>query len=275
MNSNKTLYQWFDSKLTYKYLKQNSEKNVVTDHQISQIWTPNIDFKIEQRSAQSTNKQRIFIERVSDPKMSGGTEFLNVSETYSGSETPIVISSEHNMQFFCNFESIKDYPFETQVCYMYFYISGSENERMEIMTELKTPPPKIIGQYIIKGWNLTNNLTFQDSSKKVVRISLFLTRRLLSLMMVTYFPTIIMNILNQATLYIIVENKYDIIINVNVTSLMVLVSIYLSVSGSLPSTPSIKPVEIWLLFNLSFPFIVIIENVVLQVSCFFFLILFI
>ena len=200
--------------------------------------------------------------------MSGGTEFLNVSETYSGLNTPLVISSEHNMQFFCNFESIKDYPFETQVCYMYFYISGSENERMEIVTELKTPPPKIVGQYITKGWNLTNNLTFQDSSKKVVRISLYLTRRLLSLMMVTYFPTIIMNILNQATLYIIVENKYDIIINVNVTSLMVLVSIYLSVSGSLPSTPSIKPVEIWLLFNLSFPFIVIMENVVLQVSCF-------
>ena len=149
---------------------------------------------------------------------------------------------------------------------MYFYISGSENERMKIVTELKTPPPKIVGQYITKGWNLTNNLTFQDSSKKVVRISQYLTRGLLSLMMVTYFPTLIMNILNQATLYIIVENKYDIIINVNVTSLMVLVSIYLSVSGSLPSTPSIKPVEIWLLFNLSFPFIVIMENVVLQVS---------
>ena len=74
-----------------------------------------------------------------------------------------------------------------------------------------------------------------------------------------------MNILNQATLYIIVENKYDIIITVNITSLMVLVSIYLSVSGSLPSTPSIKPVEVWLLFNLFFPFLIILEMVLLQV----------
>ena len=55
-------------------------------------------------------------------------------------------------------------------------------------------------------------------------MSVFLTRRLLSIMMVTYLPTLLMNILNQATLYIIVENKYDIIINVNVTSLMVLAS---------------------------------------------------
>ena len=49
------------------------------------------------------------------------------------------------------------------------------------------------------------------------------------------------------------------------TSLMVLASIYLSVSSSLPSSPNIKPVEIWLLFNLAYPFLVIIVNVLLQV----------
>ena len=49
------------------------------------------------------------------------------------------------------------------------------------------------------------------------------------------------------------------------TSLMVLASIYLSVSNSLPSSPNIKPVEIWLLFNLAYPFLVIIVNVLLQV----------
>ena len=38
------------------------------------------------------------------------------------------------------------------------------------------------------------------------------------------------------------------------------------VSGSLPSTPSIKPVEVWLLFNMSFPFLVILEIVFLQVT---------
>ena len=52
------------------------------------------------------------------------------------------------------------------------------------------------------------------------------------------------------------------------TSLMVLASIYLSVSSSLPSSPNIKPVEIWLLFNLAYPFLVIIVNVLLQVLIF-------
>ena len=48
--------------------------------------------------------------------------------------------------------------------------------------------------------------------------------------------------------------------------MMVLASVYLSVSNSLPSTPVIKPVEVWLLYNLAYPFFVIIINVVLQVN---------
>ena len=56
------------------------------------------------------------------------------------------------------------------------------------------------------------------------------------------------------------------IYTVNITSMMVLASIYLSVSTSLPSTPNIKPVESWLLTNLAYPFLVILVNIALQVS---------
>ena len=83
--------------------------------------------------------------------------------------------------------------------------------------------------------------------------------------MVTYLPTILMNVINQATNYIKGEDRYQIIVDLNITSLMVLTSIYLSVSNSLPSSSNIKPVEIWLLFNLAYPFLVIIVNILLQV----------
>ena len=86
--------------------------------------------------------------------------------------------------------------------------------------------------------------------------------------MVTYLPTILMNIINQATIYIVGDGKYTLILELNITSLMVLASIYLSVSSSLPSTPNIKPVEVWLLFNLAYPFFVIIVTVLLQVRIF-------
>ena len=49
------------------------------------------------------------------------------------------------------------------------------------------------------------------------------------------------------------------------TCMMVLASVYLSVSASLPTTSDIKPVEVWLLFNLAYPLIVMLTNIVLQV----------
>ena len=76
--------------------------------------------------------------------------------------------------------------------------------------------------------------------------------------MVTYLPTILMNTINQATNYITGDTKYDMIYTINITCMMVLASVYLSVSASLP-------VEVWLIFNLAYPFITILVNVLMQV----------
>ena len=85
-------------------------------------------------------------------------------------------------------------------------------------------------------------------------------------LLVTYLPTILMNMINQASNYITGNTRFDLVYTINITCMMVLASVYLSVSVSLPSTSDIKPVEIWLLFNLAYPFLVIFVNVLLQVK---------
>ena len=96
-------------------------------------------------------------------------------------------------------------------------------------------------------------------------MSVELGSNLMSVFLVTYQPTILINIINQATNYLETESKCDLVITVNVTCMMVLASVYLSVSSSLPSTPNIKPVEWFLLLNLMYPFFVILASVLVQV----------
>ena len=69
-------------------------------------------------------------------------------------------------------------------------------------------------------------------------------------------------------LQVLFDDRYDMIYTINITSMMVLASIYLSVSSSLPTTHTIKPVEVWLLVNLIYPFLVIITNIMEQVLSF-------
>ena len=96
-----------------------------------------------------------------------------------------------------------------------------------------------------------------------LRYTVHLSRDLVSILLVTYFPTVLINLINQATNYIS-SNKYDMIITVNITCMMVLSGIYLSVSNSLPTTVQIKPVEVWLLFSLIYPVLVILINIFIQ-----------
>ena len=55
------------------------------------------------------------------------------------------------------------------------------------------------------------------------------------------------------------------VINVNITCLLALASVYMGVASSLPSTATIKPVEFYLIYNLIYPFLTIILAVYMQV----------
>ena len=125
--------------------------------------------------------------------------------------------------------------------------------------------PRIYRQYKIKKWTFRSEV-LEDARLETIRVSLHLELDISSIFLVTFLPTILMNIINQATNYITGDTKYDLIYAINITCMMVLASVYLSVSESLPVSFNIKPIEQWLLFNLFWPFLIIISNILLQVQ---------
>ena len=48
------------------------------------------------------------------------------------------------------------------------------------------------------------------------------------------------------------------VITVNLTSMLVLTTMFINVSNNLPKTSYMKMVDVWLLFNLLYPFIVVL-----------------
>ena len=95
---------------------------------------------------------------------------------------------------------------------------------------------------------------------------LVLLKPFLSIFMVIYLPLIVMNVLNQASFYLTTEDKYQMVITVNITCLLALASVYMGVATSLPSTANIKPVEYYLIYNLVYPFLTILLAVYIQVK---------
>ena len=105
-----------------------------------------------------------------------------------------------------------------------------------------------------------------DNGKTGLEIKIEFSRQIRNIILVTYIPTIIMNIINQSTNYFVGDEFFGDVIAVNITCMMVLSSIYIAVSGSLPATSCVKYIEIWLLFSLIYPFLVVLINTFIHVQ---------
>ena len=83
------------------------------------------------------------------------------------------------------------------------------------------------------------------------------------ILITVYLPTLLLNIISQATNYLNYEGSsyFGVITQVNITTMTVLAIIYRSVSTALPPTTTIKMVEVWLLSSLIYPFLVIVINI--------------
>ena len=129
--------------------------------------------------------------------------------------------------------------------------------------------PVELMQYTVKDW------VIEETSTGVV-VTIVLGRKILNELLTTYLPTSLLIIIVHSTNYY-KEFFFEAIVTVNLTGLidfttfiiyvmmpglLVLSTMFVSVSGSLPVTSDIKMIEVWLIFSLLVPFI----EVLLQVS---------
>ena len=134
-------------------------------------------------------------------------ENIYTKEINEGSENPINYVFKKRILFTCFFDSVSSYPFKEQLCKLHLYIEGSDNQLTDVkMTKFLNFGPDTIGQYIIERWTHSAHVN-NHTRERVLILEVVLTRKLTSIFMVTYLPTILMNIINQATNFIKVEIK--------------------------------------------------------------------
>ena len=82
---------------------------------------------------------------------------------------------------------------------------------------------------------------------------IILKRRIINQILTTYLPTFLILTMVYATNFF-KPFFFESVISVNLTALLVLTTIFISVSGSLPPTAYVKMVDIWLIFAQLIPF---------------------
>jgi hypothetical protein len=87
-----------------------------------------------------------------------------------------------------------------------------------------------------------------------VHIKIVLKRRINNAILTIYLPTIPILIIVYSTNFF-KDFFFEAVVTVNLTSLLVLTTLFISVSQSLPPTAYVKMIDVWLIFAQMVPFV--------------------
>merc|ERR1712088_1104816 len=100
-------------------------------------------------------------------------------------------------------------------------------------------------------WNL-DKTTFANG-KKGIRMAIVMKRKITSEMMTTYFPTLLLTAITFATTFF-KPIFFEAALSVNLTTMLVMTTIFISKMEGLPPTSDIKMIDIWLVLCQMVPF---------------------
>ena len=87
-----------------------------------------------------------------------------------------------------------------------------------------------------------------------IHIKILLQRRINNAILTIYLPTILILTIVYATNFF-KDFFFEAVVTVNLTSLLVLTTLFISVSQSLPPTAYVKMIDVWLIFAQMVPFV--------------------
>ena len=95
-----------------------------------------------------------------------------------------------------------------------------------------------------------------------IDLKIVMNRRIINEILTTYLPTIFILGIVYATNFF-KPFFFEAVVTVNLTSLLVLTTLFISVSKSLPPTAYVKMIDIWLIFSQLIPFAEVIYSILL------------
>ena len=252
---------WFDSRLTFYNLKIDSEMNTLIYAESQMIWVPTILFFNTKNHRTSNNDQQtlITIERNKNGSLIGPTVNEDIM-VYEGASNQIKMSRVYEVDFICLYDMMF-YPFDIQYCTVDLVMAGSAGRFLNLLPgNLLYTGEKDLSQYYVLDYSI---VITEVKNKAGVRVTVSLGRKLLGNILTVYVPTILLNIIGHSTNYF-KSFFFEAVVTVNLTCMLVLVTMFISVSSSLPKTSYIKMVDYWLIFTLMLPFVEVLLHTYME-----------
>ena len=170
------------------------------------------------------------------------------------------MSRVYEVDFICDYD-MRFYPFDIQTCTANLIIDGNTAKFIDLIPGNLTYSGSVdLSQYYVMAYK-TYNSPIKD--KEGVKVSITMGRRLLGTILTVYVPSVLLNVVGHATNYF-KDFFFEAVVTINLTCMLVLVTLFISVCESLPNTSYIKMMDVWFIFNLLLPFIEVLLHTYME-----------
>ena len=281
--------RWRENRLTYQNLKEDTSLNALSEVDMRKLWLPlvifaNTDQKLTTRLGMEWEWNTIVTVTREGDFARSGLDSLHEVEIFKGDENTLSMRQTYTNKFQCQFV-LNRYPFDTQVgakkvnrhrqkladpFWSQYLTTYYCPQKCTIDMLVGTLDLKTVTLHPDKLWleqekdmtlfQITNHrLIFTNSSnpKQGMRMIVVMKRKIMSEIMTTYFPSILLTLITFATTFF-KRIYFEASLSVNLTTMLVMTTIFISKMEGLPPTSEIKMIDLWLVLCQLVPFIEVI-----------------
>ena len=115
--------------------------------------------------------------------------------------------------------------------------------------------------FVIRNWTL--EYRNKSSLQKGVKMTIVLKRKIMNEMMTTYLPSVLLMLITYATTFF-KPYFFEAALSVNLTTMLVMTTIFMTVMQMLPATAYIKMIDVFLIFGQLYPFAEVILLTIME-----------
>ena len=182
-------------------------------------------------------------------------EEVDEKEIFEGSENRLTLEQTYTHEFQCLYR-LQSYPFDKQECSINMKTTKLDNPMMMLFPKnlwMDQDPDMTL--YSMKNWDITYRNG--NDPKKGIWMTIVLRRKIMSEMLTTYLPSVLLMMITFATTFF-KPFFFEAALSVNLTNMLVMTTIFISVMEKLPLTSYPKMIDYWLIFCQLVPFVEVI-----------------
>ena len=176
---------------------------------------------------------------------------MDEREIFKGSENRLILTQTYTHEFQCVYR-LASYPFVRQTCSIDMTTSDLDSSTLRLVPKKLWMEQDVdMTLFHMDYWDL--DFRNRSAHEEGVSMTIVLRRKILSEMMGTFLPSILLMIITFATTFF-KPFYFEAALTVNLTNMLVMTTIFTSVMEKLPLTSYPKMIDFWLIFCQLVPF---------------------